>query len=281
MLADLAGEGLGGGPVELARLRPRQRRHHVQALAAGGLAEADQAQGLQPVAHLPRRLDHRIEADVRRRIEVEHQPARRLRIAGLAVPGVIFDAAALGGRDEGLGGVELKVRLAVARHGGEGDQRRGAGPRVPLEEPLVAFDAVRGAHQGTRPALEVDQHPFGDLFEIAGELDLGDRGDVAGGGPQDLGGIGDGDAQHHRAAFGRRRRPGRLGRLRIVGHCRRRRTVLGDDLPRGLVLPESLEAGLADVAVAGPAGELDLGDQLGLHPVHPRGLRRRARSLER
>ncbi len=56
---------------------------------------------------------------------------------------------------------------------------------------------------------------------------------------------------------------------------------LGLDLLGRLVLPQALESGLADVAVGGEAGELDLGDQLRLQPVHLAGLLRRVLAAER
>ena len=67
------------------------------------------------------------------------------------------------------------------------------------------------------------------------------------------------------AAFARRSGFGDLG----LG---RRGRLLGLDLLGRLVLAQALEGGLAHHAVAGPAGELDLGHQLRLQPSARRGL---------
>ena len=46
---------------------------------------------------------------------------------------------------------------------------------VLLEEQLAA-DAARAAHQRARPALQVRQHPVGDAFVVADEVELGQAG---------------------------------------------------------------------------------------------------------
>ena len=46
----------------------------MEPLAAGRLDEAGEAKRLQPVAHLPRRLDHRLEAEAFGRVEIEDDP---------------------------------------------------------------------------------------------------------------------------------------------------------------------------------------------------------------
>lgn len=74
----------------------------MQTFAARRLAEGDQPQGFESFAELARRLDHCLEADVRGRVEVEDQPSRHVGFAGLAVPGMQFEPAALrhGGSQE-------------------------------------------------------------------------------------------------------------------------------------------------------------------------------------
>ena len=74
--------------------------------------------------------------------------------------------------------------------------------------------------------------------------------------------------------FGRALRRSRLRNIRHGRHLR-------PHLARILVGPQSLECGLADVAVAGPAGELDFGDELGLQPMHVARLARRVLAAER
>src|SRR5581483_8359128 len=56
---------------------------------------------------------------------------------------------------------------------------------------------------------------------------------------------------------------------------------LGDDLVGRLVRAQALEGRLPHVAVAGPAGELDLGHQLGLGPVQVALVARAGRLVER
>ena len=56
---------------------------------------------------------------------------------------------------------------------------------------------------------------------------------------------------------------------------------LGPHLGRGFVFAQTLEGGLPHIAVAGPARELDLGDELRLDPVPVGLLARRALAAER
>ncbi len=168
----------------------------------------------------------------------------------------------------------------VAEHLDLGDQRRGALADVPLEELLVAVDAVRRADDRARAPLDVRHHPGADVLQVAGEVELGDRRPVAAVGPERLVRIGQGDAHDDRGIgflHGRRlRRSGRLRKRDLAG----RRGRFGHDLVRGLVLAQRLEGALADHAGGGEARELDLGDQLRLRPVDIGLLARRARAGE-
>ena len=138
------------------------------------------------------------------------------------------------------------------------------------------LDAVRRAHHRARTALEVDDHPFADRFEISRKIELGDGLAVAAVGPQRLVGFRDGDA-HHLGGFVADDFADLITGFATSGHGRPLRL----DLLRRLVLPQPLERGLPDVAAIGPAGELDLGDQLGLQPMHVAGLLRRILAAER
>src|SRR5262249_60692783 len=53
------------------------------------------------------------------------------------------------------------------------------------------------------------------------------------------------------------------------------------DLVGRLVLTQTLECGLADIAVGGEAGEFDLRDELWPEPMHVAGLLRRVLAAER
>ena len=91
----------------------RQRRHHVQSLATGCLAETFEADCREPRAHFQSSLDHRAESDIGRRIEVEHQAAGHLGLVGLAIPRMQLDAPALRDRGECLDAIDDHIRLMV------------------------------------------------------------------------------------------------------------------------------------------------------------------------
>jgi hypothetical protein len=63
----------------------------MQALPTGCLAEADESEIVQPIAHLFGGFDNHGERDIRSGIEVEHEPARHFRPFRLAIPGVEFN----------------------------------------------------------------------------------------------------------------------------------------------------------------------------------------------
>ncbi len=94
----------------------------MQTLAARGLAEADKAQLIEPVADLSGAFDHHFEGDVGRRIEVEHKPAGLFWREGFAVPGVELQGPCLCGRHQRLDAVELDVGLSITPYLDLGDQ---------------------------------------------------------------------------------------------------------------------------------------------------------------
>ncbi len=151
-----------------------------------------------------------------------------------------------------------------------------------LEEVLRAVDAVGHADHRARPALHMGQHPIADRLVELRQLQLGHRLAVIAVGPERLIGVADGDPHHRDRSAGHhglgphRHRP-RLAQLRR----RRRSRRLGLDILRRLVLAQALEGSLADRAVAGEAGVLDLRHQFGPNPVYPGGLFRGALPLER
>src|SRR5712671_3072771 len=143
----------------------------MQSLAAGCLAERLEPKLFQTLLQFFRGLDDGFEFDVRRRIKIEHEPARNRRMAGSVVPGMILDGRDLRRRNQALNTVDLSIRLAVSFHGHETDQVRHAAHRVPLEKSL-RIDAVRSANEGARPTFEMLDHPRTDLFEIMRQIDF-------------------------------------------------------------------------------------------------------------
>ena len=95
-----------------------------------------------------------------------------------------FQRPGLGRRDKRLDPVELEVGLAVAPDLDLGDQRRLALAAVPLEEVLLAVDAVRHADHRAGPALDMVDHPRADGFIVLRQIELGDGRAVLGVGPQ-------------------------------------------------------------------------------------------------
>ena len=80
----------------------QERRHHVQALAAGGLAESAEADRLRRSRISLRGFDHSRNVDIRRRIEIEHQSPRHVGSIRRVVPGMQLDAADLRDGRKGL-----------------------------------------------------------------------------------------------------------------------------------------------------------------------------------
>ena len=113
-------------------------------------------------------------------------------------------------------------------------------PGMLLEERLSA-DPVRAAHQGQRSADDERLHERPSLGVIIGEAFLGD----AGVRPVDAIGMG----QRHAAL--------RAFRRGVCGHGR-----LTHNLTRRLVIAQALKGRLSQQAVAGPAAEIDLRNEL-------------------
>ena len=197
-----------------------------------------------------------------------------LRMARLAVPRVQFDAAHLRCSDQRLHAVELEIGLSIPRDLDEADQVRSAGHRMALEESLAA-DAVRNAHERTRPSLQVLDHPGTGLLEILREIELGHRFRIAGIGPKRLVGVRNRYAEYG-VACGTRLR-GASRRSLATGF----RDFFHAHLPRRLVCAQALERGLPNHPGARPAGEFDLGDELRPDPAHVRRFGRRAFAAER
>ena len=72
-----------------------ERRHHMQALAAGRLRPAGQSLGLQQLAQAERRLCNDPPLETWSRIEVEHKRVGMLVVVDLGGPGVDFHHADL------------------------------------------------------------------------------------------------------------------------------------------------------------------------------------------
>jgi hypothetical protein len=109
----------------------------MQALAAGGLAEGREAELLQPLAQLERALDHLVEADVRRGIEIEHQPARQSGVPGWLFQGCSSVAPICATAASASTGRAAR-RACVAAHLDLGDESASCRHGVALEEVLVA-----------------------------------------------------------------------------------------------------------------------------------------------
>ena len=145
----------------------------MEALAAGGLAEADEADRLKTIPQIARRLDHIGEGDLRSGIEIEDETARRVGVVRLAVPGMEFDSACLGERDQPFGPVNLEIGFLVVADLDEFQQARRARHRMALEK-LLVLDAVRCAHHRAGPTFQMGDHPLTDALEVMSKIELGD-----------------------------------------------------------------------------------------------------------
>ena len=199
--ADGLREGLGFLPSQSAVGLDLQRRDDVQALAAGRLAEGDEPERFEALAHLLGGVDHGREGDVGSRIEIEHEATRQRGMVRLAIPGVEFHGGDLGHGDQPFDAIDLQIGLAVALDGRQLDQVGDARHGVALEE-LLAIDAIGRADDGARPSLEMLDHPGTDLFEIGREIALGDRLPSLLGRPQRLVGVGYAHAHNDGAGLG-------------------------------------------------------------------------------
>ena len=146
----------------------------MQALAPGRLAKTGQPQAFQPLAQFDGRFNHPSKRHVGRRVEVEHQSAREVRIIRLAVPRMQFDSTELGKRGKPFDPVDLKIGLAISRNSHEFEQIGRAWHGVALEE-LVAADSVRRAYDRAGAPLDVLDHPVAHRLVVEGKVLFGDR----------------------------------------------------------------------------------------------------------
>ena len=156
---------------------------------------------------------------VRRRIQIEHQPAGNVRLPGGAVPRVYFERAYLRDCGERLDAVDLYVGGTIALDLDQFEQVGHSRHGVPLEE-LLPGESIRCSDEGAGPALQMRQHPRPHHLEVAGEVQLGHRLTVARIGPERFVRLRNRDAHDDR---GFRDRCGfhRRGRDRLCGGARR------------------------------------------------------------
>ncbi len=162
-----------------------QRGHDMEALAPGGLAEGFKAGRLEPIADFDRGGDDRVEIHIWRGVQIEHQPAGDLWIAGRAIPGMDFERGNLRGRDQGLDPIDLHVRRLVASDFHGCQKIRHSGRRMTLKE-LLGAHSVRHPDERAGAALEVRQHPITDILVVSGEVGFGHGHTVAGVRPERL-----------------------------------------------------------------------------------------------
>jgi hypothetical protein len=116
----------------------------VKPLATGCLAERDKTNCLQTLLQFFSRGDHLIEGDVRRWVEVKHEPARDGRMPRLVVPRVKFNGSDLRSGDQTFNTVDLDVGCAIPFHFNERKQVRHAPHFMTLKEAL-AIDTIGSA----------------------------------------------------------------------------------------------------------------------------------------
>ena len=116
--------------------------------------------------HILGGLDYVGKFDLRRGIEIEHQPPRHVGRVRRAIPRMQLEAADLRHRGKPLDAVDLQIRLAIAGDFYQLQQVRGPRHRMALKEGLAA-DAVGRAHHRAGPALQMADHPAPDRLEIA------------------------------------------------------------------------------------------------------------------
>src|SRR5215469_13757253 len=146
----------------------------MQALAAGGLAEAFHAECGEMLPHSICGFHHVGKIDVRRGIEVEHQSSRHVILVRRAIPGMQFEPTELRDRSKALDMVDLQIRLAVAGNPHQLEQLRRALHAVALEE-LLTLDAVGRAYDRAWPADKMRHHPLADGLEIMCEIEFCNR----------------------------------------------------------------------------------------------------------
>ncbi len=168
------GERLRGGPVDLALAGLRELGDDVQAFAARRLAEGDEAELLEALAHLERGVDHAVERHVRRGVEIEHEAAGQLRIVRQAVPGMQLERGDLRRLHERFDAIDLQIGLAIARRLAPSLKRFDV-PRMAWRwKNVLAVDAIGRANDGAGAAADVLDQPVADGFEVAREIELGD-----------------------------------------------------------------------------------------------------------
>jgi len=176
------------GPGELATLRGSEWCHHMQALSAGCLAEADKPEIVEAITHLLCSLHHGGERHVRTWVQVEDQAARQFRQVGLAVPGMQLHRTDLRHRREPFDAINLQIGLLVPEYGHQFQQVRRARHGMALEE-LLATESIRGPNDRARPSADVLDQPGADGLIVAGKVFLGDRRAIVGVRPERLVGI--------------------------------------------------------------------------------------------
>ena len=87
----------------------------MEAFAAGRLAEDGERERFETRLQFERRRNDAIERDIGRRIEIEDETSRHLRLIGARIPGVNFDAAHLRYGGKTLDAIDLQIGLVIAR----------------------------------------------------------------------------------------------------------------------------------------------------------------------
>src|SRR5258708_14965214 len=101
-------------PRHLVFCAVSKRRHHVKPLAAGSLAETLNTDVCKMLPHVLGGLDDVGKFDLRRGVEIEHQPPGYVRRKRRAIPRMQFDPAALRDRRETFEPIDLQIWLAIA-----------------------------------------------------------------------------------------------------------------------------------------------------------------------
>ena len=112
--------------------------------------------------------------DLRRGIEIEHQPPRHVRRKRRAIPRMQLERTDLCDRRKPFDAIDLQIGFVVAENLHQLQKVRGAFHGVALKEAL-AVDAVRRADQRAWPSLDMTDRPFADRLEIAREIEFGHR----------------------------------------------------------------------------------------------------------
>ena len=161
-------------PIELISPPALDRDHHMNALATGRFDKRCEAAVLEHRPHLLRRRNHGVEGDIRCRIEIEDQSRRHIRFARFRAPRVQLQHRGLRHGDKTFHGVDGHIGFLAAADVYRRDILLRAGEHMALEE-VLAFDAVRGAHHGQRPARDMRQDSRPRRLVIASKIRLGER----------------------------------------------------------------------------------------------------------